>query len=134
MRMRSLLQRTLVSCLVPLLLISCVSSIDLIEVAHNVAARSRGPLPESEWNALGVWQRVADDPATYIPKGYPINAPRGDKEGTWVVDKRDGKRLFAPKQKVGDLEPGVLMGEARKVSQWSPIISVRTQPGVMIIP
>ena len=134
MRILTLIQRVILSCLAFVLLISCVTSIDLIDVAQNIAKRSRGPLPESEWNALGIWQRVADNPATYIPKGYPITAPRGDKEGTWAVDQRDGKRLFVPKEKIGNLEPSVLMGEAQKISQQSPIINTYTRPGILIMP
>jgi hypothetical protein len=50
------------------------------------------------------------------------------------VDQRDGKRLFVPNEKVGDMEPGVLKGEAQKISQQSPIIKTYTRPGILIMP
>jgi hypothetical protein len=106
-------------CALPLLT-SCVV-VDPWEFSHSVAQRRRGPLPESEWNARGLWQRVATSPATYIPKGYPVSAPRDDAHGTWLVDQRDGKRVFVPDVKVGDLEPGVLIGEARKFTRPLPL-------------
>lgn len=134
MNIRSILHRFIVLRLAPMLPASCVTSIDLIETTQNIAKRGRGPAPESEWNALGIWRCVADQPATYIPKDYPASAPRGETQGSWIVDKRDGKRLFVPKVKVGDLELGVLMGEARKVSQWSPIINTHTRPGFIFMP
>ncbi len=134
MNIRSIFHSFMVLCLASVLPASCVTSIDMIETTRNIAKRSRGPLPESEWNALGIWRRVADQPTTYIPKDYPITAPRGDREGTWVVDQRDGKRLFVPKAKVGDLEPGVLKGEAQKVCQRPPIINTYTRPGFIVMP
>lgn len=120
--------------LASLLLTSCVTSIDLAEVARGAAERSQGPRPESEWNAIGVWRRIADAPATYIPKDYPVSAPRGEADGSWVVDARDGKRLFVPKRKVGDCESAVLMGDAKKITNWQARNLTTTVPGVMVIP
>ena len=122
------------SSLLPCLLPSCVTSIDLVEVARGAAERRRGPQPESAWNQLGIWQRVSENPATYIPKGYPSSAPRSTKDGTWVMDERDGKRLFVPKENVGTFEPKVLLGEARKITNWRPRQLNDTQPGVIIMP
>ncbi len=82
--------------------------------------------PTSNWNPLGIWQQVSDNPATYIPKGYPLSAPLNEDTGTWFADKRGGKRLFVPNTKVGNLEPGVLMGEARKVT-GSPAVMSKSQ-------
>ena len=117
-----------------LLLVSCVTSVDMIEVGSNLAKRSHGPPPESEWNAMGIWQRVGDNPTTYIPNGYPVSAPRSSETGIWMEDKRDGKRLFVPNEKVGEFGAGVLMGEARKVTRWQPLATPETMPGMMIFP
>lgn len=96
----------------------------LSDYLSSVRDRHKGPAPESEWNAPGIWRRVADTPPTYIPKGYPLTAPRDDAHGVWLVDARDGKRVFAPKIKVGSTEPGVLLGEARKVTNPPPVRGV----------
>jgi hypothetical protein len=74
--------------------------------------------PESEWNQVQLWQRVGDTPPTYIPKGYGATRPRTSQEGTWVADKRDGKRFFIPNRGVPGCEAGVLMGEARKLTGY----------------
>jgi hypothetical protein len=83
-----------------------------------LAEHKRGPKPESEWNNLGIWHRVGDTPPTYVPTGYGANQPRTDKDGMWFVDKRDGKRLFVPNHAVGHMDRGVLLGEAKKVTDW----------------
>jgi len=80
--------------------------------------RRAGPAPESEWNRLGLWQKVAADPPTYTPTGYPPSLPRTELEGKWFVDQRDGKRLFVPNIAVGAYRPGVLRGEAAKHTNW----------------
>jgi hypothetical protein len=120
--------------IVPALLTCCVTSVDLIQVARNMAERRRGPKPESEWNESGIWQRVADNPATYIPKGYPKSALRGEKEGTWIVDERDGKKLFVPNVNADGYEPGVLLGEAAKITSWHARQTIFTRPGVLVMP
>ena len=124
-------------CCLPVLAVgllgSCVTSIDLVEVARSSAEKRQGPSPEAEWNAKGVWQRVAENPATYIPTGYPASAPRGTAEGTWVVDQRDGKRLFVPKTAVGDYPPAVLLGDAKKVTNWQARQITSTSPGVIVM-
>jgi hypothetical protein len=120
--------------LLPGLLTSCVTSFDLVEVTRGAAERRRGPQPESAWNAVGLWQRVSENPATYIPQGYPASAPRSNRDGTWVMDVRDGKRLFVPNVTVEGYPPGVLLGEAKKITNWSPRQIHNTQPGFIAIP
>jgi hypothetical protein len=116
-----------------MLLNGCVHHVDLIEVAGAAADRRKGPLPESQWNRPGLWQRVADTPPTYIPVGYPRSAPRTEKEGTWVVDKRDSKRLFVPNTEVNGIGAGVLMGEAIKVTNWPVREMSQTRPGILAL-
>ena len=60
------------------------------------ATRSKSPDPESKWNNNGWWRRISDDPPSYIPTNYSATAPRTKASGTWLVDRRDGKRLFVP--------------------------------------
>lgn len=82
------------------------------------AERKAGPQPESEWNKNRLWRRIANAPATYIPRAYPESASRGNGAGKWIVDARDGKRLFVPRSAVGGLSPGVLEGEALNATNW----------------
>lgn len=82
------------------------------------AERKKGIPPESEWNYLGIWRRVGSEPPTYVPDGYSPSSPRTESEGTWFVDKRDGKRLFVPNTKVGTYKPSILLREASKVTDW----------------
>ncbi len=82
------------------------------------AERKAGPQPESEWNKTRLWRKVGDSPATYIPRAYAVTASRGDSAGKWIVDQRDGKRLFVPHTSVGGLTPGVLEGEALNATNW----------------
>jgi hypothetical protein len=77
-----------------------------------------GPKPDPDWNGLHIWQQVATPPPTYVPTGYGTDRPRTDRDGTWFTDQRDGKRLFVPKQAVRGWEPGVLAGEAKKVTGY----------------
>jgi hypothetical protein len=115
------------------MLTSCVTQIDLAEAARGSAEKRRGPAPESEWNAKGVWQRVSTNPATYIPNGYPATAPRDAGAGIWVIDQRDGKRLFVPKIAVSGYQPAVLLNDAKKVTHWSPRQIAQTYPGIMVM-
>ena len=75
---------------------------------------------ETAWNHLGIWRRVADEPASYVPKSYPKGRTPSDKEGQWFVDRRDGKRLFVPCGGVGSWSEGVLLGEAQKITDTPP--------------
>ena len=77
-----------------------------------------GPQPETEWNRTRLWRKIADAPATYIPRAYPVSASRGNSAGKWIVDQRDGKRLFVPRTSVGGLTPGVFEGEALNATNW----------------
>jgi hypothetical protein len=120
--------------LASVLLTSCVTSVDVSEMARSAAERRRGPRPESEWNTFGIWRRIANNPATYIPRDYSVSAPRGKADGSWVVDVRDGKRLFVPNKKVGDYESSVLMGEAKKITNWQAREIISTVPGIMVMP
>jgi hypothetical protein len=120
--------------LLPGLLTCCVTSVSLNDVIGSMAERSRGPLPESRWNELGIWRRVADQPPTYIPKGYSISAPRTEKDGQWFDDKRDGKRLFVPNTEVNVYASGVLQGEARKITNWQTQVHAVTEPGILAVP
>ena len=105
------------NCAIPGLLVDTTVGPVVGAVAAS-AERSRPPEPESKWNDLGIWYRVSDDPPTYLPKGYGRHQPRGDSDGTWVVDARDGKRLFVPKGGVGDLPEDTLLTDARLATNW----------------
>ncbi len=118
----------------PFMLASCVTSVDLVEVIQGASDRDRKLLPETEWNKLGIWQRVAEQPATYIPHGYGVSAPRGESDGKWFVDKRDGKRLFVPNSEVGEFSNGVLVGEATKIVGQGSRQYLYTRPGIMVVP
>jgi hypothetical protein len=76
------------------------------------------PPVEAEWNSLKIWHRVADSPPTYVQAGYGAHQPRTDRDGTWFLDKRDGKRVFVPDEDVGQWTSGVLDGEAKKVTGY----------------
>lgn len=81
--------------------------------------RKKGIPPESEWNYKQIWQRVENQPPTYIPKDYPRDLPRTESQGQWFVDQRDGKRLFVPVTHVGTYEPSILRAEATKITDWT---------------
>lgn len=74
------------------------------------------PPPESQWNQLGFWQKIRTDPPTYVPKGYASSPPAGNAQGTWFVDPRDGKRLFAPNTAYRGQSAGAWRGDARKIT------------------
>jgi hypothetical protein len=105
--------------------------VNIFEVARGLKERAGDPLQETEWNRMGLWQRVAEEPPTYIPTGYGASSPRTETEGTWIVDERDGKRLFVPNEKVGIHTPGAMIGEAKKITTWTPRDSTTTSPGIM---
>ena len=99
--------------------------------AMELYHRKAPVVPESEWNGSRLWEQVGDSPATYIPRSYGRNAPRGAGDGTWFVDRRDGKRLFVPKKTGGEVSAGVLRGEAIKITNWD---SGHSMPGVQELP
>jgi hypothetical protein len=74
--------------------------------------------PEAAWNEAGIWQRVSDKPPTYVPTGYAATRPRGEHDGLWITDRRDGKRFFVPHEPVRGTSPGVLLGEACKITDY----------------
>lgn len=82
------------------------------------ASCSTAKKPDADWNSLHLWHQVATQPPTYVPTGYGPDRPRTDRDGTWFTDQRNGKRLFVPKQAVRGWEPGVLAGEAKKVTGY----------------
>lgn len=95
----------------------CATSRKWVDKAGTLAGlRDKSP-PEAEWNAVGLWQRVAEQPPTYIPRGYPATAPRDDRSGQWFSDKRDGKQVFAPHSGANGYSGAVLRAEARKVTE-----------------
>ncbi|MCU0779640.1 MAG: hypothetical protein MUF04_00905 [Akkermansiaceae bacterium] len=100
----------------PQLITSCTHGDGLIpDTARLMAERKAGP-PESVWNSVGIWQKIADSPPTYIPKGYPRSLPRTAAEGVWFQDQRDGKRIFVPNRPVGRYDAEILRHEAAKVT------------------
>lgn len=96
-------------------------------LATSCATRSK---PDTDWNSLKIWHQVGNNPPTYVPTGYGVNRPRTDRDGTWFTDKRDGKRVFVPKQPVRGWEHGVLVGEAKKVTGYDS--KTRLSPGQKI--
>lgn len=113
---------------------ACVTEIHLVDLAQDVARSHRKAEPESQWNESKNWKRVSDDPATYIPTVYPTSAPRTEKEGTWLTDKRDGKRMFVPNGIGGLISTGVLIGEAKKITNNIKRSYLTTEPGIMLMP
>lgn len=71
---------------------------------------------KDDWNPLGLWQRVRSAPPTYIPVGTPKALALTEGNGTWFVDAADGWRFFVPKGGVPGYAEGVLLGEARKIT------------------
>jgi hypothetical protein len=59
-----------------------------------------------------LWDRVADEPPTYIPKGYAKGAPRTKSQGEWYSSKRDGRRFFVPDDGAAGNGAGVLRRSA----------------------
>jgi hypothetical protein len=80
--------------------------------------RDRGLLPESKWNEFGLWKKIKNEPATYIPAEYPKNSPRTDEDGQWFSDHRDGKRFFVPNYIEGPYSASVLSVEAAANVDW----------------
>lgn len=88
------------------------------------------PKLAEDWNAPRIWHQVASNPPAYVPTGYGVKQPRTDRDGTWFTDRRDGKRIFVPKQPVRGWEHGVLIGEAKKVTGYDD--KPRLSPGQKI--
>lgn len=113
---------------------ACVTEFHLVDLAQDVARSHRKAEPESEWNESKNWKRVSDNPATYIPTVYSDLAPRTEKEGVWLVDKRDSKRMFVPNGIGGLISTGVLIGEARKITNNIKRSYISTEPGILTMP
>jgi hypothetical protein len=77
--------------------------------------RHSTPKPEWEWNELGLWKKTQSDPATYVPKGYASSQQDGPR-GRWLVDERDGKRLFVPTSSHLGYSHQIWEAEARKIT------------------
>ncbi len=77
--------------------------------------RHSSPKPEWEWNELGLWKKTQSDPATYIPKSY-ASPPQDGPRGKWLVDVRDGKRLFVPATSHLGYSHQIWESEARKIT------------------
>jgi hypothetical protein len=84
--------------------------------AQHKAFLGTKPIPETIWNRLGLWRKIRSTPPTYVPRGYASTPPEGNSHGTWFVDPRDGKRLFAPNTNHMDLRPSVWATEAGKIT------------------
>lgn len=93
---------------------------DVTDPVVGVFERMGKPPAEQEWNSTGVWYQVAVAPPVYLPKGYEADRPRTEQAGIWVVDQRDGKRLFVPFNGANGLTYAVLRAEAAKVTNWRP--------------
>jgi hypothetical protein len=93
---------------------------DITDPVVGAFERMGKPPAELDWNSSGVWYRVAGEPAVYLPKGYAADRPRTEQAGSWVVDQRDGKRLFVPFSGANGFSYDVLRAEATKVTNWQP--------------
>jgi hypothetical protein len=88
---------------------TCVSATTVLRrKVQESNERRKGPIPESEWNRNHLWYRVSNQPQIFLPKGYGRHLPRTEQAGTWVIDERDGKRLFVPKEGVDGISCRVL--------------------------
>lgn len=89
------------------------SSLD--EAISTTIRHHSTPKPESEWNEMGLWRKVGSAPATYVPKGY-VSSPQDGPSGRWLIDERDGKRLFVPAASHLGYSHQVWESEARKIT------------------
>jgi hypothetical protein len=87
----------------------------LSESLSRTIRRNSTPKPEWEWNELGLWIKTSNDPATYVPKGY-ASSPQDGPRGRWLVDERDGKRLFVPASSHLGYSHQIWEAEARKIT------------------
>ena len=87
--------------------------------------------PESDWNTTGLWVKVGENPALYVPAEYGRTAPRDASRGRWFRDERDGKQLFVPKDGAGNHSAGTLRGEAIRITLWH---EGKSLPGYQEIP
>lgn len=122
--MRHLLLNILAVASVVVVLSSCASSSPVgpvhgLDDNHGFSSSLVVRLVDHEkdnWNPLALWRRVRSDPPTYIPVGTPKALSLTETSGTWFVDAADGWRFFVPKGGVPGYPEGVLLGEARKIT------------------
>jgi len=74
------------------------------------------PISEFNWNSGSLWQKIGSNPDTYVPKGYATTAPAEGPRGTWFVDSRNGRRLFAPSTSYNGFSANIWRNEARKIT------------------
>jgi hypothetical protein len=91
------------------------------EAVSTTMRRNSTPKPESEWNEMGLWKKTQGDPATYVPKGY-ASSPQDGPRGRWLVDERDGKRLFVPASPHLGYSHQVWESEARKITAKESVL------------
>lgn len=91
------------------------------EAVSTSIRRNSTPKPESEWNEMGLWKKIQGDPATYVPKGY-ASSPQDGPRGRWLVDERDGKRLFVPASPHLGYSHQVWESEARKITAKESVL------------
>lgn len=118
-------------CGLPVVLVGKTVEPAVIKMMENQEHR-KGPIPESEWNPIGIWYRISDTPPVYLPKGYGRDLPRNDRSGTWYVDKRDGKRLFVPHGGVDGIPEAALAVEARNSTRWKTYDKMKVDKSSLI--
>lgn len=75
---------------------------------------------------------MSNQPQIFLPKGYGRHLPRTEQAGTWVIDERDGKRLFVPKEGVDGISYRVLLADAKSATAWQPRPSLKITPESLI--
>ncbi len=68
----------------------------------------------------------------YLPNGYGRHLPRTEHAGTWVIDQRDGKKLFVPKAGVDGITYRVLLADAKSATNWQARPSLKITPQSLI--
>lgn len=108
-----------------------------VEAISNQVVRTNeqrhGPAPESEWNREKLWVRISDSPPCYLPRGYPRSHSTGPGDGSWMIDERDGKRLFIPKGGADGFPEAVLRAEARVATHWKIRETLKVTPGALLL-
>ena len=88
----------MISCLLAVLVSSCKT------------ANKYGTGVAQEVGSL--WTLVADDPPTYVPKGYPAGAPRPKAKGKWITSKKTDARFFVPESGTSEMDSATLRRSA----------------------
>lgn len=71
---------------------------------------------KDDWDPVGIWYRVSNNPPTYLPKGTPASTPLDAANGTLFVDAVDGWRFFVPKGGGAGYSELTLRGQADKIT------------------